>query len=107
MRPIAHVNRSLGDIIDQMDDAAMEAEADECSLSSGEQAEQRDEPLGSVNGKPESDDKENTEARSTDEVEAGRYAADALTPSGFRILNTYDRILTNTIVSLCLSLFVF
>lgn len=70
----------------------MEAEADECSLSSGEQAEQREEPLGSVNGKPESDDKESTEAQSTDEVEAGRYASDALAPFGFRILNIYDQI---------------
>ncbi|XP_056898445.1 MAP7 domain-containing protein 2 isoform X21 [Takifugu flavidus] len=67
----------------QMDDAAMEAEADECvddstteadaddcSLSSGEPADQREEPLGSVNGKPETDDK-NQEARSTDGVQAG------------------------------------
>lgn len=55
----------------------MEAEADECSLSSGEQAEQREEPLGSVNGKPESDDKENSE------VQAGRYASEAHDPFGF------------------------
>lgn len=50
----------------------MEAEADECSLSSGEQGEQREEPPGSVNGKPESDDKENSEAQSTDGVQAER-----------------------------------
>lgn len=61
----------------------MEAEADECSLSSGEQAEQREEPLGSVNGKPESDDKENSEVQSTDEVQAGRYASEAHDPFGF------------------------
>lgn len=82
----------------------MEAEADECSLSSGEQAERRDEPLGSVNGNPESDEKEDAEARSTDEVEAGRYAADALVPSSFRLLSIYSKIGTNTIASLCLSL---
>lgn len=61
----------------------MEAEADECSLSSGEQAEQREEPMGSVNGKPELDDKENTEAQSTDEVQAGRYASQAHGSFGF------------------------
>lgn len=64
----------------------MEAEADECSLSSGEQAEQREEPLGSVNGKPESDDAENTEAQSTDELQAGRYASEPHAPFGFMIL---------------------
>lgn len=58
----------------------MEAEADEGSLSSGEQAEQREEPLGSVNGKPESDDKEYTEAQSTGEVQARRYASDTHEP---------------------------
>lgn len=67
----APVNLSPNDIIDQM-----EAE-DECSLSSGEQAEQREEPLGSVNGKAESDEPEKTEAQSTDEVQAGRYASEA------------------------------
>lgn len=58
----------------------MEAEADEGSLSSGKQAEQREEPLGSVNGKPESDDKEYTEAQSTGEVQARRYASDTHDP---------------------------
>lgn len=82
------MNLPSRDVTDQMDDGAMEAEADECvddstteadaddcSLSSGEQADQREEPLGSVNGKPETDDK-NQEARSTEGVQAGRYAAE-------------------------------
>lgn len=58
-----------------VDDSTTEADADDCSLSSGEQADQREEPLGSVNGKPETDDK-NQEAQSTDGVQAGRYAAE-------------------------------
>lgn len=57
-----------------VDDATMEAEGDECSLSSGDQAEQREEPLGSVNGKAETDDKENNGG---EEVQAGRYAPEA------------------------------
>lgn len=72
MRLIAHVNLSPYDIIDQLDDATTEAEADGCNLPLCEQAEQREEPLGSVNGKPESDDKENTEGPSIDEVQAER-----------------------------------
>lgn len=54
-----------------VDDSATEADADDCSLSSGEQVEQGEEPLGSVNGKPENDDK-NEEAQSSDGVQAGR-----------------------------------
>lgn len=57
-----------------VDDSTTEADVDNCSLSSGEQADQREEPLGSVNGKPETD--KNQEARSTDGVQAGRYAAE-------------------------------
>nr|XP_046262284.1 ensconsin isoform X3 [Scatophagus argus] len=55
---------------DQMDDMTMEANADECDLSTGEPVEQRQEPLGSVNGKPETDDKENNNGISTDETQA-------------------------------------
>lgn len=51
----------------------MEADTDDCGLSSGELVEQRDEPLGSVNGKPETDDKENNNGISTDETQAVRY----------------------------------
>lgn len=49
----------------------MEADADECGLS-GEPMEEREEPLGSVNGKPETDDKENNNGISTDETQAVR-----------------------------------
>lgn len=51
----------------------MEADTDECGLSSGEPVEQREDPLGSVNGKPETDDKENNNGMSTDEIQAVRY----------------------------------
>lgn len=55
-----------------LDDPALEADAEECSLSSGDQAEHREEPLGSVNGKPETGDKKNSEGQSTGGVQAGR-----------------------------------
>ncbi|XP_030001538.1 MAP7 domain-containing protein 3 isoform X13 [Sphaeramia orbicularis] len=45
-------------------------ETDEGGLSSGEPIAQREEPLGSVNGKPETDDKENNNGVSTDETQA-------------------------------------
>ncbi|XP_028271751.1 ensconsin isoform X2 [Parambassis ranga] len=47
-------------------DIAMEADKDAC----GEPAAQREEPLGSVNGKSETDDKENNNGTSTDETQA-------------------------------------
>lgn len=56
-----------------MDDMTMEADTEECSLSSGDLVEQREEPLGSMNGKPETDDKENNNGISTDEIQAVRY----------------------------------
>lgn len=48
-------------------------DADVCGLSSGEPVVRREEPLGSVNGKPETDDKENNNGISTDETQAVRY----------------------------------
>ncbi|KAM3867018.1 uncharacterized protein map7d3 [Diretmus argenteus] len=54
-------------------DVAMETDIvnkDECGLSSGEPMAEREEPLGSVNGKPETDDKENSNGISTDETQA-------------------------------------
>ncbi|XP_078145425.1 uncharacterized protein map7d3 isoform X1 [Centroberyx gerrardi] len=57
----------------QTGDVAMEtdiANRDECGLSSGEPMAEREEPLGSVNGKPETDDKENNNGISTDETQA-------------------------------------
>lgn len=65
-------NVSLIDVTGQMDDMTMEADTEECSLSSGDLVE-REEPLGSVNGKPETDDKENNNGISTDEIQAVRY----------------------------------
>lgn len=56
-----------------MADFAMEADGDECGLSSGDPLAQREEPLSSVNGKPETDDKENNNGISTDETQAVRY----------------------------------
>lgn len=44
---------------------------DECALSSGEPVVQ-DQLLGSVNGKPETDDKENNNGMSTEETQAVR-----------------------------------
>lgn len=53
-----------------MADYATEADRDDCGLSSGEPVPQREEPLGSVNGKAETDDKENKNGMSTDETQA-------------------------------------
>lgn len=61
------------DIAGQIDDETTEADEDECALSSGEPAEQREEPLGSVNGNPETDNKENNNGIDTDETQAMRY----------------------------------
>lgn len=61
------------DIAGQIDDETAEADGDECGLSSGEPVEQREEPLGSVNGNPETDNKENNNGIDTDETQAMRY----------------------------------
>lgn len=61
------------DIAGQIDDETTEAYGDECGLSSGEPVEQREEPLGSVNGNPETDNKENNNGIDTDETQAMRY----------------------------------
>lgn len=60
------------DVIADTDDTSTENDKDECALSSGDLAAQRVEPLGSVNGKSEADDKENN-GISTDETQAVRY----------------------------------
>ncbi|XP_049898670.1 ensconsin isoform X5 [Epinephelus moara] len=54
----------------QTDDITMEDDKDGCDLSCGEPMAERHEPLGSVNGKPETDDKENNNGISTDETQA-------------------------------------
>lgn len=47
----------------------------EAGLSSGE-PEQREDPQGSVNGKPETDDKENNNGLGSEETQAGRWDSD-------------------------------
>ncbi|XP_033489513.2 MAP7 domain-containing protein 2 isoform X12 [Epinephelus lanceolatus] len=54
----------------QTDDITVEDDKDGCDLSCGEPMAERHEPLGSVNGKPETDDKENNNGISTDETQA-------------------------------------
>lgn len=77
------VSGTGGDTVGQLDglaakeEAAEEqsanADADEGGLSSGELQGQPDEPLASVNGQPETDDKENNNGINTDETQAIRY----------------------------------
>uniref|UniRef100_UPI0037E7E935 ensconsin isoform X2 n=1 Tax=Semicossyphus pulcher TaxID=241346 RepID=UPI0037E7E935 len=74
----------------QSDDLTMEADADECGLSSGELVQQREEPLGSVNGKPETDDKENNNGMSTDETQAVSPAPKGRLVEGSEFLNEQD-----------------
>lgn len=49
------------------------ADPDEAGLSSSELQGHPDEPLASVNGQPETDDKENNNGINTDETQAIRY----------------------------------
>lgn len=59
----------------QTEDVAMETDVpneEGCGLSSSEPVAEREEPLGSVNGKPETDCKENNNGISTDETHAVR-----------------------------------
>ncbi|XP_076594735.1 uncharacterized protein map7d3 isoform X13 [Chaetodon auriga] len=76
--------------LSQMDDMTMEAEADLCGLSSGEPVKQREEPLGSVNGKPETDDKENNNGISTDETQAVSPVPKGRLVEGSEFLNEQD-----------------
>ncbi|XP_035525286.1 MAP7 domain-containing protein 2-like [Morone saxatilis] len=74
----------------QMDDMTMEGDTDECGLSSGEPVEQREEPLGSVNGKPETDNKENNNGISTDEPQAVSPVPKGRLVEGSEFLNEQD-----------------
>lgn len=58
-------------------DNSTEDSKNEFALSSGEPVEKREEPLGSVNGKPETDDKENNNG-----VQDGESQADSPVPMG-------------------------
>lgn len=59
--------------VGQSDDTPMDDDIEESGMSSGEPGKQRQEPLGGVNGNPETDDKENNNGLSTDETQAVRY----------------------------------
>uniref|UniRef100_UPI003AB0E912 MAP7 domain-containing protein 2 isoform X4 n=1 Tax=Centroberyx gerrardi TaxID=166262 RepID=UPI003AB0E912 len=77
----------------QTGDVAMEtdiANRDECGLSSGEPMAEREEPLGSVNGKPETDDKENNNGISTDETQAVSPVPKGRLVEGSEFLNEQD-----------------
>lgn len=63
-------------VVAQTDDITTDADKDECvldSLASGEPEVEQEEPLDTVNGKPETDDKENNNGMSTEETQAVRY----------------------------------
>ncbi|XP_039669076.1 MAP7 domain-containing protein 2 isoform X6 [Perca fluviatilis] len=74
----------------QTDDLGMEDDKDESSLSFGEPVAQREEPLGSVNGKPETDDKENNNGISTDETQAVSPVPKGRLVEGSEFLNEQD-----------------
>ncbi|GAA6223023.1 ensconsin-like isoform X2 [Lates japonicus] len=83
----------------QVDDIAGEADRDECSLSSGEPVKQ-EEPLGSVNGKPETDDKENNNGISTDETQAVSPVPKGRLVEGSEFLNEQDSAKVGLVSSL-------
>ncbi|XP_034454558.1 MAP7 domain-containing protein 2 isoform X10 [Hippoglossus hippoglossus] len=73
-----------------MDDIAMEADKyDECGLSC-EPVNIREEALGRVNGKPETDDKENNNGISTDETQAISPVPKGRHVEGSEFLNEQD-----------------
>ncbi|XP_073343670.1 uncharacterized protein map7d3 isoform X3 [Pagrus major] len=82
----------MTETMSQVDDmtAEADADADECGLSSGEPEERREEPLGSVNGKPETDDKENNNGISTDETQAVSPVPKGRLVEGSDLLNEQD-----------------
>ncbi|XP_034738623.1 ensconsin isoform X2 [Etheostoma cragini] len=74
----------------QTDDIGMDDDKDENSLSFGEPVAQREEPLGSVNGKAETDDKENNNGISTDETQAVSPVPKGRLVEGSEFLNEQD-----------------
>ncbi|XP_026214124.1 MAP7 domain-containing protein 2 isoform X10 [Anabas testudineus] len=75
----------------ETDDEAMESNKDDGEeLSSGEPMPQREEPLGSVNGKPETDDKENNNGINTDETQAVSPVPKGCLTEGSEYLNEQD-----------------
>ncbi|XP_074529602.1 uncharacterized protein map7d3 isoform X6 [Halichoeres trimaculatus] len=74
----------------QSDDTPMDDDIEESGMSSGEPGKQRQEPLGSVNGNPETDDKENNNGLSTDETQAVSPTPKARLVEGSEFLNEQD-----------------
>lgn len=83
-----------------MADFAMEADGDECGLSSGDPVAQREEPLSSVNGKPETDDKENNNGISTDETQAVSPVPKSRLVEGSEFMNEQDSAKVGLVSSL-------
>ncbi|KAF3838605.1 hypothetical protein F7725_010373 [Dissostichus mawsoni] len=69
---------------------SQEEDKAECDLSSGEPAAEREAPLGSVNGKPETDDKENNNGMSTEETQAVSPVPKGRLVEGSEFLNEQD-----------------
>ncbi|XP_065814572.1 ensconsin isoform X16 [Labrus bergylta] len=78
------------DTLSQSDDIPLEEDTEECGLSCGDLGNQREEPLGSVNGKPETDDKENNNGMSTDETQAVSPIPKSRLVEGSEFLNEQD-----------------
>ncbi|XP_029918526.1 MAP7 domain-containing protein 2 isoform X12 [Myripristis murdjan] len=77
----------------QTEDVAMETDIpneEGCGLSSSEPVAEREEPLGSVNGKPETDCKENNNGISTDETHAVSPVPKGRLVEGSEFLNEQD-----------------
>ncbi|KAM7417404.1 hypothetical protein PAMA_017184 [Pampus argenteus] len=85
---------------DDMADFTMEADGDECGLSSGEPVAQREEPLGSVNGKPGTDDKENNNGICTDETQAVSPVPKGRLVEGSEFMNEQDSARVGIVSSL-------
>lgn len=69
------VSEAGGDAVGQQDDQTAKdqaAYADKCGLSTSELQGQPDEPVASVNGQPETDNKENNNGINADETQAIR-----------------------------------
>ncbi|KAM7389248.1 hypothetical protein PAMP_023238 [Pampus punctatissimus] len=83
-----------------MADFTMDADGDECGLSSGEPVAQREEPLGSVNGKPGTDDKENNNGICTDETQAVSPVPKSRLVEGSEFMNEQDSARVGIVSSL-------
>ncbi|XP_033948524.1 ensconsin isoform X3 [Pseudochaenichthys georgianus] len=69
---------------------SQEEDKAECDLSSGEPEAEREAPPGSVNGKPETDDKENNNGMSTEETQAVSPVPKGRLVEGSEFLNEQD-----------------